>query len=107
MLFCRTLRVLLLHSGKYSTLEDINNSKFLTNSVGDTAFTWRIFETDTLKVFEAVKPFYVNGNLAGLLRIGISLETLQAINNKLLTRLAISGIILIIIAFCCYILHFC
>ena len=86
-------------SGKYNTLEDINESKFLTRALTTKDFAWRLIENDTLKVFEAVKPFIVNGNSAGLLRIGISLETLQAINNKLLTRLAISGIILILIAF--------
>ncbi|MFH0735230.1 MAG: ATP-binding protein [bacterium] len=86
-------------SGKYGTLEDINESEFLTGALTAKDFAWRLFENDTLKVFEAVKPFIINGNLAGLLRIGISLETLQAIKHKLLTRLAISGIILIIIAF--------
>ncbi len=86
-------------SGKYSDLENIKDSPFLFNALNDTAYNWRLLENDSISVFEAVKTFQANNGVVGLLRIGVSLETLREINQKFITRLTISSIIIVILAF--------
>lgn len=86
-------------SGKYTALENIKDSPFLSSALNDSVFNWRLYENDSISVFEAVKTFKANNRVVGLLRVGVSLETLKEINQKFITRLTISSIILIIAAF--------
>lgn len=86
-------------SGKFKDLENIEDSEFLTNSISSNSINWRIFETDSINVFEAVQVFKPGNRIIGLLRIGVSTEDFSALNKRFITRLFISGAILILLGF--------
>lgn len=86
-------------SGNIQTLEDISQSNFLKDAMQNKNFNWRIVETDSSKIFEAVQVFNPVNNIIGLLRIGISAEEFTALNKRFITRLIISGAIIILLGF--------
>ncbi|MCB9205966.1 MAG: hypothetical protein H6611_01410 [Ignavibacteriales bacterium] len=88
---------ILAASGNVENLEAIEESEFLLNSLNDSTFAWRILDSDTLQIFEAVHPFSHNGRLVGLFRLGLSLDPLNAINERIIRRLIIIGIILFVL----------
>ena len=90
---------ILAASGNVNNLDNINESKFLTESIADSTYAWRTVEYDNKEVLEAVHPFELDGNLIGLYRIGLSLEPLESINERLQRRIIISGIILFVVGF--------
>ncbi|MEW6193838.1 MAG: ATP-binding protein [Bacteroidota bacterium] len=84
-------------SSNVDTLEEIQSSSFLNKSMQDSLFQWRIAKFSNDDVFEAVHPFtYQNKNI-GLLRLGLSLSPLNTINDKIIRRIIIIGIILFIL----------
>jgi two-component system sensor histidine kinase HydH len=84
-------------SGNVETLETINESTFLSQAIQDSLFLSRTIAFNTQKVFEAVQPFIFDGTTIGLFRLGISLESLQEINDRIYRRLLIITIFLIVI----------
>ncbi len=88
---------ILAASGNVHVLEGISQSLFLKSSLDDSLFLTRTIEFDSIEVFEAVHPFSSAHEVIGLLRIGISMEPIQDINNRIYRRLIIITIILIII----------
>jgi signal transduction histidine kinase len=90
---------ILAASGNVKALENALQSDFLMKALVDSMFMTRTVEFDTLQVFEAVHPFEYEGHVAGLLRLGMSLEPLRHINARIYTRLALITIILVIIGF--------
>lgn len=84
-------------SSNVDSLEDINNSKFLSQALNDSLYLWRIHKFSNNDVFEAVHPFSYQNQNVGLLRLGISLEPLGAINDKIIRRIIIIGIILFVL----------
>ncbi len=90
---------ILAASGNVRVLESIPQSAFLKSSLQDSLFLTRTVEFDTLQVFEAVHPFSSAHEIIGLLRIGLSMDPIQDINERIYRRLIIITIILIIIGF--------
>lgn len=88
---------ILAASGNLEYLENITESDFLINSLTDSAFAWRTIDADSIEIFEAVHPFNHNGRIVGLFRLGISLESLNDINERIVRRLIVIGIILFIL----------
>jgi len=88
---------ILAASGNIQHLENIDESKFLSTALKDSTFAWRIIDTDSLKVFEAVHPFTYKNRLVGLFRLGLSLDPLNAINDRIVRRIFIIGIILLVL----------
>ncbi len=88
---------ILAASGNVRVLESIPQSAFLKSSLQDSLFLTRTVEFDTLQVFEAVHPFSSAHEIIGLLRIGLSMDPIQDINERIYRRLIIITIILIII----------
>lgn len=88
---------ILAASGNIQTLESLQNSQFLTKALFDSSFAWRAIDSDSLQIFEAVHPFTYNEQQVGLLRLGLSMEPLEAINNRIIRRLIIIGIILFVL----------
>ena len=86
-------------SGNVRQMEGIGSSDFLQNALRDSAFASRTTAFDTLKVFEAVYPFYHHGTEVGLFRLGLSLEPLQVINTRIYRRISIITVILLGIGF--------
>ncbi len=81
-------------SGLTEELDYIEDTPFLKNSMLDSTFAWRINKFGEVEVFEAVHPFALMGEVIGLYRIGLSLEPLDQINQRLNRRIIIYGIIL-------------
>ena len=90
---------ILAASEDLNNLDNINDSDFLSKSMSDTTYAWRTIEYNDIEVLEAVHPFELDGNLIGLYRIGLSLEPLELINERLLRRIIIAGIILFFVGF--------
>ncbi|HKJ69246.1 MAG TPA: ATP-binding protein [bacterium] len=86
-------------SGNVQELERIDNSEFLESALMDSTYTSRINEFESVEVFETVHPFYYQGNLVGVFRLGLSLEPLHAINVRIYRRIVIITIVLLGIGF--------
>ncbi|MFC1528085.1 PAS domain-containing sensor histidine kinase [Candidatus Neomarinimicrobiota bacterium] len=84
-------------SGNVTVLEAIQESDFLLSSLQDSLFVSRIEDFDSLEVFEVVHPFVYNGNIIGLLRLGLSMSPIQDINDRVYKRLIIITVALFII----------
>ncbi len=88
---------ILAASGKIEGLDNINESQFLYNAIEDSAYAWRITKFNDNDFFEAVHPFALEGNIIGLYRIGLSLNPLNVINERLTVRIIIIAIFLFLL----------
>ncbi len=90
---------ILAASGNIEDLERIVDSPFLSESMSDTVLKTRVTDFQEEEAFEAVHPFYFEGENIGLIRIGISLAPLKAINSRIYRRITIISILLLVIGF--------
>ncbi len=88
---------ILAASGKVESLESLSESAFLFNALSDSTFSWRVIDNDSLEIFEAVHPFVHNNRVVGLFRLGLSLDSLNTINQRIVRRIIVIGIILFIL----------
>jgi len=88
---------ILAASGNVKVLEAISQSEFLRQSLEDSLFLTRTIEFDTLEVFEAVHPFAIKSETIGLLRVGLAMDPIQEINQRIYRRLILITIILVVI----------
>ena len=86
---------ILAASGNVNELEPINSSEFLLCSLTDSLFQTRITEFNTISVFEAVHPFVYSNTPIGILRLGLSMDALEELNNRIYRRLIVITIVLI------------
>ena len=88
---------ILAASGNVTTLDAIQSSEFLTASLNDTVFATRTAEFESSEVYEIVKPFNYKNSQVGLLRLGLSMEPIHEINQRIVRRLIIISIVLFVI----------
>jgi PAS domain S-box-containing protein len=88
---------ILAASGNVRVLEAISTSEFLNKSLDDSLFMTRTVSFDMIEVFEAVHPFSIRNETIGLLRVGLSMDPIQDINERIYRRLVIITIILVVI----------
>jgi PAS domain S-box-containing protein len=88
---------ILAASGNVKVLEAIPRSEFLTRSLRDSLFLTRTVEFDTLDVFEAVHPFSLQNETIGLFRVGLAMDPILEINQRIYRRLTIITIILVVL----------
>lgn len=86
-------------SGKIEALEDINSSQFLKNIISKKSYRWRVVEHSGLEVFELLHPFIHDGELIGVFRLGLSMDPLSKINERLTRRIVFLGIIFLVFGF--------
>ncbi|MCD6116769.1 GHKL domain-containing protein [bacterium] len=86
-------------SGNVSELDGIEDSPFLTKSFYDSTFSTRTARFNSGEIFEAVHPFTNSGVTIGLFRLGLSLDTVKDINERIYRRLIFITILLIAIGF--------
>ncbi|MDP2038918.1 MAG: ATP-binding protein, partial [Ignavibacteria bacterium] len=86
-------------SGNISNLESIDSSALLKEIVAKKNYEWRIAEHSSVKVFELLHPFIFDGKVIGLFRLGLSLEPLDRINDRLTRRLIFLGVIFLVFGF--------
>lgn len=86
-------------SGIIDNLETVDSSSFLKQIVSKNQYKWRIIENSELRVFELIHPFAYQDKVIGVFRLGLSLEPLDKISERLTRRLLILGIIFIVFGF--------
>ncbi len=86
-------------SGNVTQLESVENSTFLRNVLSDSTFHTRRTEFDSIQVFEAAEPFYYQGNLVGIFRLGLSMAPIDTINARIYRRISIMSVVLFGIGF--------
>jgi len=97
---------ILAASGNITELDGIEQSEFLKKAVQDSTFAMRTKQFETGEVFEAAHPFAYEGITIGLFRLGLSLEPIQDINDRIYRRLIIITVILIAIGFVLFVYIF-
>ena len=90
---------ILAASGNVHELDSIEESDFLKHAYVDSLFSTRVTPFARKEIFEAVHPFSFAGETIGLFRIGLSLDPIQDIKDRIYRRLILITIILIIIGF--------
>jgi two-component system, NtrC family, sensor histidine kinase HydH len=86
-------------SGNLDQLEDIDSSNVLKKTIDERSYKWRIANVGQTDVFEGLHPFYHAGTSIGLFRLGISMEPLNNINERLTRRVIFIGLILFVFGF--------
>ncbi|OGU63499.1 MAG: hypothetical protein A2499_02480 [Stygiobacter sp. RIFOXYC12_FULL_38_8] len=86
-------------SGKISNLESIDSSELLKETIAKKNYKWQIAEHSGVKVFELLHPFIFEGKVIGVFRLGLSLDPLDKINDRLTRRLIFLGIIFLVFGF--------
>jgi len=86
-------------SGEIQNLEDVDSSKVLLRTLDQNIYNWRIAKIGSLEVFEVLHPFVHNNQTIGIFRLGISLEPLNNINERLTRRIIFLGIVLFVFGF--------
>lgn len=86
-------------SGNIQDLEDIDSSEVLKKTLDENSFKWRIAQIGHLEVFEVLHPFVHYNETIGIFRLGISLEPLNTINERLTRRIIFLGIVLFVFGF--------
>lgn len=88
---------LLAASSNVSNLDNIYESQFLSESMQENKFKWRFTNFDGSELFEAVHPFEQDGRYIGLFRIGLSLDPLNAVYDRITTRIISSAVLLLVL----------
>jgi PAS domain S-box-containing protein len=83
-------------SGRLDDLEPVDSSAFLQKGLESGTYMWRIAIVDSINVFEAIHPFEYKNDIIGIFRIGLSLEPINGINDAIVRRLIIIGIVLFV-----------
>lgn len=83
-------------SGNVDYLESINETPKLMKSFKDSIFVSHVREFQNKDVFEAAHPFSYKGEIIGIFRLGLTLDELNAINDRIIRRLIVIGILLLV-----------
>ena len=85
-------------------LSSFSGDPFLSAALSDKKFVSRKIDFNNEKIFEAVKPFKVNNELMGVIRIGLSLKPVDILIKRTIIRsaaisflLLLTGVILLIV----------
>jgi len=86
-------------SGKLTGLEPIDSLEIVSECLQDNIDKWRLASFDSLDVYEVFHPFVYKDQVVGILRLGLSLEPLTSINERLSRRIISLGIVLLLFGF--------
>lgn len=87
---------IIVSSNNAQNIEAIPGSEFLTQAISDTGFVSRITQFNSADVFEAVHQFQFQDKSYGLIRIGVSLDFLNQLNQRILNRVIINSVLLLV-----------
>ena len=85
---------ILAASEKIDTVDAIVQSEFLTSSLKKSTISARVTTQGGTEVYEVVKRFLLDDEFIGLFRLGVSLEDIKNVENRMLRRLIIISLIL-------------
>jgi nitrogen-specific signal transduction histidine kinase len=86
---------LIVSSANAKSIDSIQGSSFLTGALNDSGFVSRIVNFKSADVFEAVHQFRYQNQTMGLIRIGISLDFLNQLNQRILNRTILNSVLLL------------
>ncbi len=86
---------LIISSDNAKNIEQISGSSFLTRALDDSGFVSRVTNFANADVFEAVHQFKYQNQAMGLIRIGVSLEFLNQLHQRILNRVIINSVLLV------------
>lgn len=81
-------------SEKIDTVESINNSDFLFPVLNNDSVFSRISYHNNHEVYEVAKRFVLDDELIGIYRLGVSLEDIKNVEDRMLRRLILISLIL-------------
>jgi PAS domain S-box-containing protein len=81
-------------SEKIDSVESITASTFLMRAMTSDSVFSRITKQGGVEVYEVVKRFMFDNELIGLYRLGVSLEDIRNVEDRMLNRLIITSLIL-------------
>ncbi len=85
---------ILAASEKIDSVDAISESKFLTKALSNDSVYSRIINEGGAEIYEVVQRFMLNGDFVGLYRLGVSLEDIRLVEERMLRRLIIISLIL-------------
>lgn len=86
-------------SGDVTALEPIDSLEIVWKSIEENTDKWRIADFDSLQVFEIFHPFIYRDQVVGIFRLGLSLDPLNNIKERITRRVIFLGIVLFIFGF--------
>jgi two-component system sensor histidine kinase HydH len=85
---------ILAASEKIDSVDAISNSHFLMKAIASDSVFSRTINQAGVEVYEVAKRFMLNNELVGLYRLGVSLEDIRNVEDRMLRRLIIISLIL-------------
>ncbi len=85
---------IILASKGISALPSIASDSFLTKAFEKDTLSFRFVDFQQNQIFEAVKPFKLDGEMLGLFRIGLKTDHLQQAESRLQRRMLIMSVVL-------------
>lgn len=85
---------ILAASEKIDSVDAISQSEFLYSALAANSILARVTELGSKEVYEVVKKFTLDNEFIGLYRLGVSLEDIRNVENRMLRRLIIISLIL-------------
>lgn len=85
---------ILAASEKIDSVESISESSFLKNALTSDSVFSRIIKLSDKEVYEVIKRFMLDDELVGIYRLGLSLEDVRNVENRMIRRLIIISLIL-------------
>lgn len=79
---------------KIDSVESISQSEFLQKVLDSDSVFHRIIKIKDSEVYEVSKRFLMNDELVGIYRVGLSLEDVRHVENRMIRRLIIISLIL-------------
>ncbi len=93
---------ILAATANVSTMSSLNNTPFLQQAIVTNQLSSRVTEFEGSDVFETVKPFFVNDQIFGLIRVGLQMDSVNEAVRRTIQRaiaVAIGFIIIGVILF--------
>jgi two-component system, NtrC family, sensor histidine kinase HydH len=81
-------------SKNITELSPIQSDEFLGASIQKDSISTRTFSFNNKKVYEAVKPLIIDSEFFGIIRAGLSMESISSANERMIRRILITTIII-------------
>ena len=85
---------ILAASKNITELGSIKTDDFLGDAIKKDTTATRIFELNNKNIFEAVKPLIIESEYFGVVRVGISMESISSANDRMVRRIIIMAIVI-------------
>lgn len=88
---------ILAASRNISTMNPIRDDAFLQEAIAVDSVITRMNAFEGTEVFEVVKPFHVESGFYGIFRVGLSLDHVRAMNERMVQRFLILSLVVFVL----------